>query len=277
MRPARSRSARTRSARSSPDIPGIMPSIRATGNGSPRLDAARRAARASGPPSTETGRAPQLVKTSSRMRRLVALSSTISTGMPSRPGRLRHCRRRPSSAGCCSSRAVKWKVLPWPGSLSTQIRPPISSTSCDEIVRPRPVPPYCRVVEPSACSNGSKIGPLLLGGMPMPVSRDGEVQADLVRRSRPFTLDVDHDLAALGELDRVADQVDEDLPQPARVADEGVGHVGGDLAGQLQPLRVRRGRPACSSSSLEGVAQVEGDAGPGRACRPRSWRSRGCR
>ena len=40
-----------------------------------------------------------------------------------------------------SNQAVKWNVLPFPGSLSTQIRPPISAASCDEIARPSPVPP----------------------------------------------------------------------------------------------------------------------------------------
>ena len=41
-----------------------------------------------------------------------------------------------------------------PGALSTPISPPISSTSCLEIARPSPVPPYLRVVEPSAWANG---------------------------------------------------------------------------------------------------------------------------
>ena len=45
------------------------------------------------------------------------------------------------------NRAVKWNALPWPCSLSTQMRPPIIDANCDEIVRPRPVPPYLRVVE----------------------------------------------------------------------------------------------------------------------------------
>ena len=46
------------------------------------------------------------------------------------------------------------------------------------------------------------------------------------------------DLALLGELDGVAHQIEQHLPQPARVADQGVGHVGLDVAGQLQPLLV---------------------------------------
>ncbi len=62
------------------------------------------------------------------------------------------------------------KVAPSPGSLATQIRPPISRTSVDEIVRPRPVPPNRRVVDPSACMNGSKMVPCLSGAIPIPVS-----------------------------------------------------------------------------------------------------------
>ena len=46
---------------------------------------------------------------------------------------------------------MKWKVEPLPGvpSLSTQIVPPISSTSRLLIASPRPVPPYVRAVEAS--------------------------------------------------------------------------------------------------------------------------------
>ena len=46
--------------------------------------------------------------------------------------------------------AVKLKVLPSPDLLSTQISPPIISTRRLLMARPRPVPPYLRVVEVSA-------------------------------------------------------------------------------------------------------------------------------
>ena len=51
--------------------------------------------------------------------------------------------RRPGRAvaAACGSRSVKWNVVPTPGSLSSQIRPPISSQSRLLIARPRPVPP----------------------------------------------------------------------------------------------------------------------------------------
>ena len=43
--------------------------------------------------------------------------------------------------GLRRSRTVKWKVLPRPGSLSSQRWPPINDTSWPEMARPRPVPP----------------------------------------------------------------------------------------------------------------------------------------
>ena len=74
---------------------------------------------------------------------------------PCRRAGRRHGRRR--RLGCRPKRAVKWNVLPLPTSLSTQMRPPISSTSCGEMARPRPVPPNRRVVELSAWLKASKI------------------------------------------------------------------------------------------------------------------------
>ena len=48
------------------------------------------------------------------------------------------------------SSAVNQNVLPTPTSLSTPMSPPISATRRLQIASPRPVPPYRRVVEPSA-------------------------------------------------------------------------------------------------------------------------------
>ena len=45
---------------------------------------------------------------------------------------------------------VKWNVVPRPGALSSHILPPDSSTIRREMVRPSPVPPWRRVVDPSA-------------------------------------------------------------------------------------------------------------------------------
>ena len=61
------------------------------------------------------------------------------------------------------STTPNWNVLPRPGVLSTQMRPPISSTSCAQIVRPSPVPPNLRVVEPSRLRERLEDGRLLVG------------------------------------------------------------------------------------------------------------------
>ena len=87
------------------------------------------------------------------------------------------------------------------------------------------MPPYLRVVELSAWVNASKDCALLLGGMPMPVSLTAKCRHDRSSPAELPTLDRDDHLALLGELDGVADQVDDDLAQPARIADQRIGHV----------------------------------------------------
>src|SRR5262249_2975621 len=46
---------------------------------------------------------------------------------------------------------VNENVEPWPSVESIQIRPPCISIMCLEIARPKPVPPFLRVIELSAC------------------------------------------------------------------------------------------------------------------------------
>ena len=196
------------------------------------------------------------------MCRLVALSSTISTGKPrSTAGG----EAAVVSGGCGWSpkRAVKAKVLPRPGTLSTVICPPIRATSRAAMVRPRPVPPYLRVVEVSSCSKAWKIFACFSGGMPMPVS----VTANRILASwrdpvyavrgrhqgcrRPLVIPRSTTTSpAFGELDGVAHEVEEHLAEPAGVADQGIGHVGPPLADQFQPLLVR-----AHGQSAQGVAQ----------------------
>ena len=52
------------------------------------------------------------------------------------------------------SLTVNVKMLPTPGWLVTQMSPPISCASRLQMVRPRPVPPYFRVIEVSAWRRG---------------------------------------------------------------------------------------------------------------------------
>ena len=60
--------------------------------------------------------------------------------------------------------------FPLPGSLVHPIRPPINSASPLLMAKPRPVPPYWRVVEESACVKLSKIISVLSAAIPIPVS-----------------------------------------------------------------------------------------------------------
>ena len=61
-------------------------------------------------------------------------------------------------------------MLPSPGVLRTRISPPSRRAISRLIDRPRPVPPYLRLVPVSACWNGSKMIFSLSAAMPMPVS-----------------------------------------------------------------------------------------------------------
>ena len=68
-------------------------------------------------------------------------------------------------------------VVPRPGSLSTSTSPPIIWQNRRVIVRPRPVPPYFRVVEASAWVNGLEQPGDLLGRHPDARVADAEDHA----------------------------------------------------------------------------------------------------
>jgi len=61
-------------------------------------------------------------------------------------------------------------VLPTRGALTSRISPPSRRESSRLIASPSPVPPYLRLVLPSACWNASKMICCFSGEMPMPVS-----------------------------------------------------------------------------------------------------------
>src|SRR5690606_22917775 len=69
-----------------------------------------------------------------------------------------------------SSGTVTSNVLPLPHSLSTPIRPPISSASRRQIASPRPVPSCLRARPLSTCRNGSNKFSRSAALMPGPVS-----------------------------------------------------------------------------------------------------------
>ena len=148
--------------------------------------------------------------------------------------------------------SVKWNVLPAPDSLSTQIRPPIICTSVAEIVRPRPVPPNRRVVEPSAWLNASKMVACLSRGMPMPVSVTREVQhrgrspvpALVLARARRSTSPRSVNLMALPtRLTRTCRSRTGSPTTPRRHVRRRSSHE------QLEPLLAPRARPAASRLS----------------------------
>ncbi|MNM62985.1 hypothetical protein D3C81_743380 [compost metagenome] len=95
---------------------------------------------------------PKLRAMLDRISRALALSSTTNTRLPSNSSAV--TMRRKWLSRCTPRLTSKWKVEPRPGSLSTQMRPPINSTRCREMARPNPVPPYLRVVVLSAWLKG---------------------------------------------------------------------------------------------------------------------------
>ncbi len=78
------------------------------------------------------------------------------------------------------------KVEPRPGSLAASISPPSRRAISRLMDSPRPVPPYLRLVVPSACLNASKMTRILLCAMPMPVSvTEKAIMSASASRSEP--------------------------------------------------------------------------------------------
>ena len=88
--------------------------------------------------------------------------------------------------GANGSSSLNQNVEPLPSSLSIPSEPPISSVSCLEIARPKPVPPYFRVVDESAWVNFSKRVGIARSGIPTPVS-----STDIRRSAFPLVLPID--------------------------------------------------------------------------------------
>ena len=141
------------------------------------------------------------------------------------------------------------------------------------IARPRPVPPYLRVVDESACENDWNSRPAARRDADAGVAHR-EVSSHAPSRAARCGRDRQHDLARVGELDRVAEQVEQDLPQPR--------HVAADRAG-TSPSKRTRGRALLGAPAPRGRAPIRrtraGRTAAPRcpAGRPRSSRSRGCR
>ena len=102
-----------------------------------------------------------LSSTSRILEPLSRASSTSSSASSPAPA---------GSSSALSKVSSTEKVVPAPFWLCTEMVPPIRSTSCLEMVRPSPVPPYLRAVSEPAWVNDSKICSTYSGAMPMPVS-----------------------------------------------------------------------------------------------------------
>ena len=179
------------------------------------------------------------------------------------------------SPAALSSGTSNQKVAPRPGSESTPMLPPIRSTMRLQITSPRPVPPYRRVVEASACANARNRLPMLSLLMPMPVSRTSKRNSCWVLVS-PLRVTTTVTAAALGELERVADQVGQHLAQAHRIAAHGQSHGRVELQGQAQAFGLGRFFHQLHDR-VEQVAQVEAGRLQLAACWLRAWSSRGCR
>ena len=137
---------------------------------------------------------------------------------------------------------------------------------------PSPVPPNLRAIPPSACSNSLKMRSCSSGAMPMPVSRTRMS----ISPGQIAGLDDDRDAAAVGELHRIAGEIEQHLPQPRGVADHRA------AAGRRRhrrrsraPSPARAARSARPSPRPARRGRMR--AHRGRCGRPRSWRSRGSR
>ena len=185
------------------------------------------------------------------------------------PGRARQAPRAPGE---------RWRRVPCPP-LCAVSEADCASASAREIERPRPSP---RVRGP-ACSKGSKMRPSRTGSMPAPVSCTSTAtrfasSGTVRRRIRP---------PGRRELDRVLDDVPQDLPQPRRVrvhADVGERAVpldqnalGGGLALTDLDRRSRALRSGGPAPARRGASPARSASGPAgrRSAGPRARRCGG--
>ena len=115
----------------------------------------------------------------------------------------------------------------------------MASTMRRQIASPSPVPPNFRVTELSAWTKGSKIALHFSLGMPTPVSITSKTRCDFallgqIRPSRQVTTTpalakatIAHDphVALDGELDGIADEIDEQLPQASGIGQDRLRHA----------------------------------------------------
>ncbi len=221
---------------------------------------------------------PQPSSRAARISRLVALSSTTSTRSPrSVPTPITAC-----AAGmpACGAGSANQKVMPLPRlALDADLARPSARRGAWRSPAPGRCRRSCRVVEPSACAKASKMRAALAPGCRCRCRATSKRRARRCARSRRCSATADARPRRCGELDGVADQVDQHLPQPDRVAAApAVGTLVGDVAAPARaPWPAAAWREQHAARRSTSVARGRSRWSPARACRPRSWRSRGCR
>ena len=117
------------------------------------------------------------------------------------------------------------------------------STMRLEMARPRPVPPNLRVGGAVRLLEIVEDARLSSGTMPMPVSRTGSGSV------RPLRGSTWTHAAAFGELDGVADQVEQDLAQARGIADDAMpATIVDDRTRARAPLACARGASSSTAS-----------------------------
>ena len=201
-----------------------------------------------------------------RHRRPPSASCASSRASPRGCGGWSRCRPRPAraarrappaasgvdAAAVCgrSNTAVKWNVLPRPTSLSTHMRPPISSTSRERDGEAKPgaaVPPRRRAV---GLGEGVEDLLLLLGRDADAGVDDAEVQRAMRGSPACSTSTSKHHFALARELDGVAEDVQQHLAEAAGIAERA--HSG--TSGWTSQASSRPFSAARSASSLRRIA-----------------------
>ena len=151
-------------------------------------------------------------------------------------------------SGSRERRRLNQKRLPTPSSLLTSMWLPCSSTMCRQMASPSPTP---GTSELPAAGKGREDPLHLRCRDPPPRVADGE--ADGVHRGVDLQ---PHPSSRAGELDRVGEEVDEDLAEPDRVGeDPGQSRRGRPLDGHLSGTGERRDHPG---HLVEHGGQVDG-------------------
>ncbi len=133
---------------------------------------------------------------------------------------------------------MKWNVLPDP---LLALEPDATAHHAHELLadgEPEPGAAVASRGRAVGLGEGVEDARALLRGDADAGVGDREAQLDVGLRPR-FDRDPQDDLAPLRELDGVAEQIDQHLSQPTRIADHVVGHVDGDVAGELEALLMR--------------------------------------